>query len=165
MKSVQNIGKGDVETWRCWWRRERERPVRGNKESAGLRIPAWPAPLICSGRLWCSQGREYKGLIKRQDMHSWVLEILVNHFGGKWKMSQRTQEISLTKGVTGMPLQKELGSRSTRTLLWGLWMITKLRLPEIRYCACVFCAGPYVYLPGKMCGWITGNFSKVRKSR
>ena len=39
------------------------------------------------------------------------------------------------------------------------------RLPEIRYCACVSCAGPYVHLPGKMCGWITGNFSKVRKSR
>lgn len=53
---------------------ERERPMRGSKESPGLRILAQPAPLICSKVLWCSQGRECADFIKGHVRHSPVPE-------------------------------------------------------------------------------------------
>lgn len=92
-------------------------------------------------------------------------------------MSQRTQEISLSKVVTGKPLKKKLGPRSFFGVKFALRVVIDYqvetlgsavslrRLPEIRYCECVSCAGPCVHLPGKMCGWVSGNFSKVRKPR
>lgn len=99
---------------------ETERPMRGNKESPGLRILVQPAPVICSEILWCYKGKEHKYLIKRQvtksagrgrqlienkgviskkerETQPGIGECLVKLSGEKWKMDQTTQEISFNK--------------------------------------------------------------------